>query len=176
MARAVDSNRSGRLLRWIFYGTRERIAGTIYGTILVMAVLAAGAESRTIDAWELDVLMASTVLVLWAAHVYAHAIAESLTSGERLNRKTVAGLAARESSIVLAGVVPGLVLLLGVLGAYDDSTAVSIALGLCMLTLGIQGVRYARMARLRPLAAALFVMLNLALGLVIVSLKATLGS
>ena len=117
------------MLERILYGTRERIAGTIYGTILVMAVLAAGADSRTIDAWELDVLMVSTVVVLWAAHVYAHAIAESLTSGKRLNRRIVSHVAGRESSIVLAGVVPGLVLLLGVLGLYSDSTAVSIALG-----------------------------------------------
>lgn len=175
MPSAVDSSPSGKLLTRIFYGTRERIAGTIYGTILIMAVLAAGADSRTIDAWELDVLMVSTVLVLWGAHVYAHAIAESLTSGERLNRKTITSLAGRESSIVLAGVVPGLVLLLGVLGAYSDSTAVSIALGLCMLTLGIQGVRYARMARLSALATAVFVTVNLALGLLIVSLKVALG-
>ena len=66
-------------------------------------------------------------------------------------------------------------LLLGVLGAYSDSTAVSIALGLCMLTLGVQGVRYARMARLSALATAVFVTVNLVLGLLIVSLKVTLG-
>ena len=175
MAPAVDSTRSGSVLERILYGTRERIAGTIYGTILVMAVLAAGADSSAIDAWELDVLMVSTVVVLWAAHVYAHAIAESLTSEKRLNRRIVSDVAGRESSIVLAGAVPGLVLLLGVLGLYSDSTAVSIALGVCMLTLGVQGVRYARMARLSAPATAVFVMLNLTLGLVIVSLKVTLA-
>jgi hypothetical protein len=175
MARAVDSSPSDTLLTRLFYGTRERIAGTIYGTILVMAVLAAGADNTTIDAWELDVIMVSTVLVLWAAHVYAHAIADSVTSGERLSRRAITGVARRESSIALAGVVPGIVLLLGVLGLYSDSTAVSVALGLCMVTLGIQGVRYARAARLSALATAVFVMANLALGLLIVTLKVTLA-
>jgi hypothetical protein len=175
MARAFDSNSSGTLLSRIFYGTRERVAGTIYGTILVMAVLAAGADSPTIDAWELDVIMVSTVVVLWAAHVYAHAIAESLTSGERLNRKGVTGVARREGSIALAGVVPGIALLLGVLGLYSESTAVSIALGLCMVTLAVQGLRYARMARLKALATTVFVLANLGLGLLIVALKVTLA-
>ena len=40
-----------------------------------------------------------------------------------------------------------------------------------MLTLGVQGVRYARMARLSAPATAVFVLLNLTLGLVIVGLK-----
>jgi hypothetical protein len=175
MEPAVDSSGPGSLFSRMFHRTREEIAGTIYGTILVMAVLAAGADSDSIDAWELDVLMVSTVVILWGAHVYAHAIAESLTSGTRLNRDAVLDVARRESAIALAGLVPGIVLLLGVLGLYSESTAVSLALGVCMLTLGAQGARYARMARLSPLATAVFIVLNLALGLVIVGLKVALA-
>lgn len=173
MASAVESHprRLADFLRRAVSGSRDRIAGTIYGTILVMAVLAAGADNRTIDAWELDVLMISTVLVLWLAHVYAHAIADSVTSGDPLRRKAVTGIARRESSIVRAGVLPGVVVFLAVLGVYSESTAVTIALGACMFTLGIQGLRYARAARLSALATSVFVILNLALGLLIVSLK-----
>ena len=173
MASVVDSHphRLGTFLRQVFSGSRDRIAGTIYGTILVMAVLAAGADNGTIDAWELDVIMISTVVVLWLAHVYAHAIADSVTSGEPLHRKSVTGIARRESSIVRAGVVPGVVIFLGVLGVYSESTAVTIAFGACMITLGIQGLRYARAAHLSTLATGVFVTLNLALGLLIVSLK-----
>jgi len=175
MAPAVDSSGSGSLVSRMLYRTREQIAGTIYGTILVMAVLAAGSESETIDPWELDVLMVSTVVILWGAHVYAHAIAESLVSGKRLSLDAVLDVARRESAIALAAVVPGVVLLLGVVGTYSESTAVSLALGVCMLTLGAQGARYARMARLSPLATGVFVLLNLTLGLVIVGLKVTLA-
>ena len=59
MASVVDSHphRLSTFVRHVLVGSRDRIAGTIYGTILVMAVLAAGADNRTIDAWELDVLM-----------------------------------------------------------------------------------------------------------------------
>jgi hypothetical protein len=175
MTPAVDSHHSNSLLSRALYGTRERIAGTIYGTILVMAVLAAGAESSTIDAWELDVLMVSTVVVLWIAHVYAHAIAESLSSGRRLSRKSFTSLAGREISIVLSALAPALALLIGVLGILSDSNAVTVALGLCMLTLGVQGVRYARMASLGRSGTVLVVTLNLAAGLFIVGLKAALG-
>jgi hypothetical protein len=175
MAPGVDSHHSNSLLSRALYGTRERIAGTIYGTILVMAVLAAGAESTTIDAWELDVLMVSTVVVLWIAHVYAHAIADSLSSGTRLSRASVTSLAGRESAIVLSAFAPSIALLIGVIGILSDADAVTIALGLCLLTLGIQGVRYARMASLSRWGTVLVVTLNLAAGLIIVGLKAALG-
>ena len=128
MAEDVEPPRLGRTVERLLYGTRDRIAGTIYGTIVVMAVLAAGSDSETIDAWELDVLMVATVSVLWFAHVYAHALAESVTTGKRLNRRTVSGLAGRELSIVLSAVVPAVVLLLGVLGVMSDADAVSLAL------------------------------------------------
>lgn len=119
--------------------------------------------------------MVSTVIVLWGAHVYAHAIAESVTTGEPLSRGGIGDVARRESSIALAAVAPGVAVFLAVLGVYSGSTAVSIALGLCLLTLGIQGVRYARVTRLSRPATAIFVAVNLSLGLLIVSLKVWLA-
>ena len=56
----------------------RRIAGTVYGTIVVMATVTAGSEGEQTDAWRLAVVVAVTVMVLWVAHVYAHALAESL--------------------------------------------------------------------------------------------------
>ena len=75
MATPVDPNRRAGVVGRIVHGPRERIAGAVYGTIVVLGVLAAGSDSASIDAWELDVLMVATVLVLWVAHVYAHALA-----------------------------------------------------------------------------------------------------
>jgi hypothetical protein len=172
MAPVVDPPRPASFHERLLYGTRERIAGTIYGTIMVMAVLAAGSDSSTIDAWELDVIMVGTVGVLWIAHVYAHTLAESLSSGRPVNRKTAAGLAGRELSIVLSAALPATALLLGALGIVSDSSAVWLALGLCTFTLAVQGARYARMAGLRTSATIVVVALNLALGLLIVLLKA----
>ena len=62
-------------------------------------------------------------------------------------------------------------LLLGVLGVVSDGNAVSLALFLGTVTLGVQGVRYARAAALNRPAAAAVVALNLALGLLIVGMK-----
>jgi hypothetical protein len=172
MASHVDPPRLGHLIERLLYGTRERIAGTIYGTIVIMAVLAAGSDSETIDAWELDVIMVGTVVVLWCAHVYSHALAEGLSSRRRLDRRTIAGVAGREISIVLSAVVPAAALLLGAVGVVSDANAVWLALGLGTLTLAIQGVRYARTAALSASATIVVVVLNLGLGLLIVGLKA----
>ena len=50
MTKDVGPHRLGRASERFLYGSRDRIAGTIYGTIVVMAVLAAGSDSDTIDA------------------------------------------------------------------------------------------------------------------------------
>ena len=121
MAAPVDPNRRAGAVGTIVHGPRERIAGAVYGTIVVLGVLAAGSDSASIDAWELDVLMVATVLVLWVAHVYAHALAASLASGLRLDAAAITSLARREIPIVLAAVGPALVLLLGVFGLVSDA-------------------------------------------------------
>ena len=48
-------------------------------------------------------------------------------------------------------------------------------LGLGVATLAVDGVRYAAAARMGPLGATVSVAINLALGLVIIGLKAGLG-
>jgi hypothetical protein len=173
MARGVEQRTYHGLSR-LLYGSRERIAGTIYGTVVVLGVLAAGSESSSIDAWELDVIMVATVVVLWVAHLYAHAIAESLNAGRRLQWAGVSELGRREFSIVLAAFLPALALLLGAVGIVSDANAVWLALVLGTITLAVQGLRYARMADLGIPATLLVVGVNLALGLVIVALKAAL--
>jgi hypothetical protein len=50
-------------------GARERIAGSVYGTIVVLAVLADGASAYEHDLWKLDALVLATVLILWIAHL-----------------------------------------------------------------------------------------------------------
>ena len=109
------------------YGSRERIAGTIYGTVVVLGVLAAGSETSTIDAWQLDVIMVATVVVLWIAHVYAHAHRrESSTRARRLQwsrRSRLAGQRASSRSCSRP-FFPALALLLGAVGVLADANAV----------------------------------------------------
>lgn len=171
MGAPVDPNRRAGAVGPIVHGPRERIAGAVYGTIVVLGVLAAGSDSASIDAWELDVLMVATVLVLWVAHVYAHALAASLASGLRLDAAAITSLARREIPIVLAAVGPALVLLLGVFGLVTDEAAAWLAVGVGSLTLAIMGFRYARIASLGLLGTILVVAANLSLALLIAALK-----
>jgi hypothetical protein len=158
-------------MRTLLHPPPERIAGSVYGTIVVLGVLAAGSESEAIDAWELDVLMVGTVLVLWIAHVYAHGIADSVSAGKPLDREAIRSLAVREVSIVLAAVGPAIVLLLGAFGLMGDENAVWLALAIGTLVLAFQGLRYAEATALRRRGTVVVVAINVALGLVIVALK-----
>jgi hypothetical protein len=140
MAAPVERRGLGRLLvRKLLEGPPERIAGSVYGTIVVLAILAAGAESESIDAWELDVLMVGTVVLLWIAHVYAHGIAESVAAKTPLDEEAVRTLAVREASIVLAAVGPAIALLLGAVGLIGDENAAWLAMAVGILTLVVQG-------------------------------------
>ena len=151
-----------------------QIAGTVYGTIVVMGAIAAGAEG-TVNAGKLAGIVAGTVLVLWIAHVYSHALAETISLGRRLDRREVASVARRELAIPLAAVAPVSALALGALGILRETTAGWLAMGFGLATLLVQGVRYARVERLSPLGTVVTAAINVGLGLLIVALKAGLA-
>ena len=151
------------------------IAGTVYGTIVVMATLAAGGGDPPLDAWRLAVLVVATVVVLWVAHVYAHGLAESVRLGHRLEAQELREIARRELAIVLAAAGPVTALVLGAAGVIRESRAIWLALLVCLVMLLAQGVQYARVEHLGRFGTFVSVALNLALGLVIVALKAALS-
>ena len=155
----------------LVFGSRATIAGTVYGTIVVLAVLAAGGKAYEHDLWRLVAIAVTTVLVLWLAHVYAHGLGESLRAGRRLDAAELGAIARRELAIPLAAVAPTAVLLLGVVGLLAAPTAFWLAFGLGVATLGVQGLRYARVDRLGAKGTAAAVALNVALGLVLVVLE-----
>ena len=167
--------RSARTAKHVVFGTDSSIAGVVYGTIVVMAVVAAGSRGGESDPWRLAVFVVATVLVLWLAHVYAHAISNSLAAGRRLERVELRGLARREASIPLAAVAPVVALVLGALGVLSEESSIRLALGLGVATLAAQGVRYARVERLGRTATLGAVAVNLTLGLVIVALEVVLS-
>lgn len=164
-------------LRYILFGSRETIAGTVYGTIVAMGALAAGAEGSggEVRPSQLAALVAATVLVLWIAHVYSHALAETIRLDRRLDAAELASVARREFAMPLAAVLPVTALVLGALGVFRESTAVWLALGFGVATLAVDGFRYAAVGRLGLGGTFLSVSINLALGLTIVGLKAGLG-
>ena len=163
-------SRAEALTRLVF-GSRRSIAGTVYGTIVVLAALSAGGKAFEHDLWHLAAIVVTTVLVLWIAHVYAHGLGESLQLGRRLDAAELGAVAGRELAIPLAAVAPTTILALGAVGLFRGSTAVWLADDICVATLAVQGLRYAALERLGRLGTLTSVALNLALGLTIVALK-----
>jgi hypothetical protein len=162
-------------LKTLIIGTRQTIAGTVYGTIVVLSVVTAGAKAFEHDPWRLAVIAAVTVVVFWIAHVYSHGLGESLSMGRRLTTSELAIIARRESSILLAAVVPVAMIVLGAVGVFGVSTALWLAVGVGVATLAVQGLRYARLERLSPVGTIITVAFNLALGLAIALVKALLA-
>jgi hypothetical protein len=151
------------------------IAGTIYGTIVVMATVTAGSLGGGTDAGRLAVVVGGTVLVLWIAHLYSHALAESLERRRRLDRAELGAVARRELAIPLAAVAPIAVLLLSTLGVLAEQTAVRLALGIGTATLAAQGARYATAEQLGRPGTLAVIALNVLLGLTIVSVEVLLA-
>jgi hypothetical protein len=161
-----------RILRPLLLGSRWGIAGSVYGTIVVMGTLTAGSVGGEPNAWKLASVTAGTVIVLWLAHVYAHSLGESLDRERAVTRREFAAIARREFAIPLAAAAPIAVLVLGGLGVVGESTAVWIALAIGVATLAAQGLRYANAERLGRTGTLVAVAVNVALGLLIVSMKA----
>jgi hypothetical protein len=161
-----------RTLAEAAFGAEGAVASTVYGTVVVMATMTAtfAIEKRP---WELAVVVFSTVSVLWAAHLYAHGLGESLARRRRLGIDDVKEIAHRESGMVLAAVIPCFILVLGAVHIVRENRAVTLALAAGLVTLAVQGVRYARVERFGPLATVVAVTANVALGLLVVILKIT---
>jgi hypothetical protein len=161
-----------QMLRRYLLGHRATVAGTVYGTIVVLSVLAAGAHAYQHHLWRLASIAAISALVLWIAHVYSHGVGESLAMGRRLTLEEIRSIARREYSIVLAAVLPVAAVVLGAVGLLPESTALRWAFGVGIVTLTAQGVRYAQLEQLGHMASVMTVSLNLALGLAIIAVEA----
>ncbi|HET9322827.1 MAG TPA: hypothetical protein VFO03_03045 [Gaiellaceae bacterium] len=161
-------------IQTLLFGRPDTIAGTVYGTIVVMSALAAGAPEKT-DPGKLAVIVTTTVLVFWIAHVYSHAIAETIALNRRLDRAEITSIVRREFAIPLAAVAPVTALALGALGVFKASTASWVAVLLALSALVVQGFRYAGVEHMSRFATLLSVAVNLALGLSIIILKAAVS-
>jgi hypothetical protein len=166
-----DEVQRGRTTRLRRTAIGERLAGFIYGTIIVMSVLVAGSRAYPDDAGHIAATVAVTSVVFWLAHVYAHGLAHSVAHDEHLSRRELWRIARREASIVGAAVLPVATLLLGAFGAVSTKVAGWIAMGLGLGVLAVTGVVFARVERLGWLGALLVVATNLGLGVVLVALK-----
>jgi hypothetical protein len=167
----ADGRASLRRLGTLLVGQGEAIAGTVYGTIIVLATITAGAAAFENDLWRLCVIITASVAVVWVAHVYSHGLGQSLHLRRRLTWTELMAIARREYAIPLAAVLPLISLVLGATGLLAGRTAVWLAMGLGVATLTLEGLSYARLERMNRTATIATVAVNLALGLAIVLLK-----
>jgi hypothetical protein len=163
------------VLRHLLYGRSATIAGTVYGTIVVLSILTAGASAYEEDSWRLVAIVASGTAVLWAAHVHAHVLGESVQAGRRLTSEEVMAIARREAAILLAAVLPLAAITLGAAGVLADRVALWLAFGIAVSTLTLQALRYARLERLSTVGTITAVGLNLLFGMAFVVLKVLLA-
>jgi hypothetical protein len=147
----------------------DNLAGGIYGTILVMSVIAA-ADFRE-DLWTSLQIVVVTSLVFWLAHVYAHALALSLDEGSRFSVATVRRVSRHEWPLIQAAVLPSLVLLLGALGLFGVKTTYRLAMAVGLASLVWWGLVVARKESLGPRMTAAVVVVNGTFGLFVVALK-----
>jgi hypothetical protein len=149
----------------------ERLEGFIYGTIVALTAVVAGARAYPHDSWHVVVLVGVTSFVFWLAHVYAHGLGQSVASGEHLHLAELGHIARHELAIAEAAVPPLAALVLGAVGVLAPSTSYWLALLLGLGVLTLQGLRFARIERLGTLATLAVVTANISLGLVLIALK-----
>jgi hypothetical protein len=151
--------------------TGERLGGFIYGTILVLAVIVAGAKAFEHEAGHIAGLVAVTVVVFWLAHVYADALAHAVAYDQHLSFADLRRIAHREASMLEAAVPPLVALLLGAFGILSTRLAIWVAFGLGLVVLCAQGITFARVERMGRLGTLAVVAANLGLGVALVGLK-----
>jgi hypothetical protein len=149
----------------------ERLGGFIYGTIVVLSVVIAGATAYPDGPGHIAAFVVVTTLVFWLAHVYAHGLAHSVGHDQHLSFAELRRIAGRESSILEAGVPPVAALLVGAFGLISGQVAIWVALALGLGVLVAQGLLFARVERLSWLGTLLVIVLNLGLGLLLIGLK-----
>jgi hypothetical protein len=149
----------------------ERLAGFIYGTIVVLSVIVAGAKAYPHGPGHIAAIVLVTAVVFWLAHVYAHGVGHSVARDEHLSLAELRHIARREGSIVEAALPPVAALALGHFGVISTPASVWVAFGLGLAVLVAEGITFARVERLRLLGTLVVVALNLCLGLALIALK-----
>jgi hypothetical protein len=158
----------------VVFGVGGALASTVYGTIVVMATVTAAYASEK-HPWKLAGIVASTAVVFWIAHLYAHALSESITLTRRITFDELAHIARREAGLLFAAAAPIAALVVGATTVVRETTAVWLALAIGLVTLAVEGLRYARLESLGRAGTVVAIAANVSLGLLVVALKVTLA-
>lgn len=147
----------------------------VYGLILVSGVIAAMGGSGT-PVLRVLIVTVITLAVFWAAHVYSGTVAAHgavQSSGAPVGLGEALRNAARRARGMFAAVMfPAAALLLGVIGALENATAIWLSLWICVAALAWLGyLAYAR-KRARILTRIVGALATASFGIVIIVAKA----
>ena len=148
------------------------LARAIYGQILVTAIVAALSEDSAAATGYLLLSAVTTILVFWAAHVYAGAMARGITLRRAMEQGEFRAFMATELPMIEAAIPTVIILALGTVGVFSRNTTVSLAIGVGVAMLFLAGLAFGRYTSSSWPAALLSAALTSGLGLVIVALKA----
>jgi hypothetical protein len=149
----------------------KRVADAVYGTILVIAVVAALSKDHEASAGAILAGAFATSLVFWIVHVYAEVLARR-TAGDQTPSWPLLRTAARQEwPLVEAALAPLAPLLLGELGVFSRSTAITLSLIVGLGDLAAWGYVAGRAMRQSVLRALVTAAGAVALGALMVLLK-----
>ena len=118
----------------------------VYGVILVAGmIVASGGGVAT--AWTVFLSVVGTVIIFWAAHVYAGTVAHHGFEDGRIIgiRESLQGALRRSWGLLVSALIPSTILLLGVAHIVPDPAAVWLSLWVCVAVLAVLGyIAFAR--------------------------------
>ncbi|WP_396641760.1 hypothetical protein [Microbacterium sp.] len=132
MTNATDSSAAGfgAWLRRVFGGP-----SAVYGLILYSALIA-GVSDESTDALEVLFVSLFSLIIFFIAHVFAHTLSDH---GEKGLRDALRGGLAHSAGMLYAAIPSTLVLIVGATTRMDAEDAVSIALLIANIELGVLG-------------------------------------
>lgn len=142
----------------------------IYGTVLVISLIAVASEYSATD---LEVIgsVAATVVVFWLAHVYAGMVAGRMALGHPVGWAGMKERMVENWPLIESAFLPLAAVALGALDVISENEGVVLALGVGICVLAGYGVAVARQERQGFWGVARTAVVNGAFGLVIVVLK-----
>jgi hypothetical protein len=151
--------------------TAGSVSEAIYGLILAMSVIAVSREYDASNAGRVAVTVLVTGVVFWIAHVYARALAASVTHHRMVSRSEVRDAVRHDRPLVEATVPLVLILALGALDIVPDEASILAAMLAALVELAAAGAYAARMQGSRLIGTVVSAAIAVALGAAVVLLK-----
>jgi len=152
--------------------TKGSVTEAIYGLILATSVIAVSREYDSSNAGRIGVTVLVTGVVFWLAHVYARALARSITQHRMLDRSEMGEVLRHDRPLVEVTVPLVVILALGALDAVPDKAAILAATIAALVELAAAGAYAARMSGAGARGTVVSAIIAVTLGSAVVLLKA----